>query len=178
MIPTSLLGEKGGYDCEYNISTAPLSITSKYSESSQQRFHSKQVDFNDQKAELATLKDEKKVQGDEYLTDVVLKNQIYTSLVQCASLNQNNSNADIYIFTTSAPYLLVLETSSAYPKSFTQYPARKLYVHHCLCPVYSLISCLWQCQDASWCGGLSGQKKTLRNFQCLRLSQIDSRIMN
>ena len=83
MMPTSLLGEKGGYDCEYNISTAPLSITSRYSESSQQRFHSKKTELAQ-----ATLKDEKKVQGDEYLADVVLKNQIYTSLVQCASLNQ------------------------------------------------------------------------------------------
>ena len=102
MMPTSLSGEKGDYDWEYNESTATLSIASKHSY--QQRFHSKQVDFNDQKVELTTLEDnfKKKVLSDEYLADVLMKVQLYTSLGRGASLNQDNSNANIYIFTTLA----------------------------------------------------------------------------
>ena len=124
MIPTSLSGEKGDYDWEYNGSTATLSIASKHLY--QQRFHSKQVDFNDQKVELATLEDnfEKKVLSDEYLADVLMKVQLYTSLGRGASLNQDNSNANIYIFTTlavpgSGNFLGISEVVYTRPSSLT-----------------------------------------------------------
>ena len=89
MMPTSLSGEKGDYDWEYNESTATLSIASKHSY--QQRFHSKQV-------ELATLEDnfEKKVLSDEYLADVLMKVQLYTSLGRGVSLNQDQMLTFIY----------------------------------------------------------------------------------
>ena len=50
MIPTSLSGEKGDYNWNYDIPTATLSLSNKLSY--QQRFCSKQADFNNLKSKL------------------------------------------------------------------------------------------------------------------------------
>lgn len=87
MIPTSLSGEKGDYDWNYDIPTSTLSISSKLSY--QQRFYAKQTDVDDLKARMATLEGKlhNRDLADEYFLEVMTKVQIYTSLGRCASFN-------------------------------------------------------------------------------------------
>ena len=134
MLPTSLSGEKGDYNWNYDIPTATLSISSKLSY--QQRFYAKQAEMTDR---IAALEDElaKRNQADEYFREVIMKVQIYTSLGRSASLKI--IQVEWLTFIQSS---LTIGSGSFLAMSGKDYQMLDYLIvrRHCLCLVYLLMT--------------------------------------